>query len=274
MQQHEPPTRNQTGFGILGIVLVLAVIAVLGASGLVVYQHRKSSAHNTAATSTSQTTTQTQEPPTTPAPPPDPYAGWKLYTSSSEKLSFKYPPDWTTTNYSDRTPTGKADAVELFNPSKSVAVYWDSQIDGIGGACDPSVFPGSAAAKNNSPGACPYFKVLDKKKLTGADLYYVAGIVTYDGTHYSPWMALQDSHGILTSKGDMGYLMFQGKNNSLTYPNGHVLQTTPVKLIGGESSLPPFGEGGVGNLTESQATAFYSTPDAQQIKLILLSASY
>jgi hypothetical protein len=50
---------NQSGFGTLAIVLVLAVVAVLAVSGIVVYQHHKSiSAKNGAAASQTQTTTQ------------------------------------------------------------------------------------------------------------------------------------------------------------------------------------------------------------------------
>jgi hypothetical protein len=53
--------KNQTGFGTVGILLiVLVVVAVLGVSGFLVYQrHNKpSSTKNNAATSTTQTSTQ------------------------------------------------------------------------------------------------------------------------------------------------------------------------------------------------------------------------
>lgn len=273
MQSYRPIPK-QSGFSTAVILLAVLVVAVLAVTSVLVYQrHKPISAQHSAATSQTQTTSQSKNAATL-APPTDPYAGWKTYTSATEKLSFKYPSDWTTTDYSDRTATGKADSVELFNPSKSVAVFWNSQRGGVGGACDPSVFPGSAAAKTDSPGACPYFKVLDMQKLIGADLYYVGGIETHDGTHYSPWIALQDSNGLLTSRGDMGYLMFEGKNNGFTDGNGYVIKNNPAELIGGESNLPPFGDGGVSYLTESQAAAFFATPDSQTMKLILVSATY
>jgi hypothetical protein len=71
----------------------------------------------------------------------DPYAGWKTYTSQTEKLKFKHPSDWTSVDYTDSTATGKADSVQLFSPSKQVTVYWISQEGGKGGACNANVFP-------------------------------------------------------------------------------------------------------------------------------------
>jgi hypothetical protein len=105
-------------------------------------------------------------------------------------------------------------------------------------------------------------------------LYYVAGIETLDGTHYSPWMAIQDESGLLTSRGSAGYLSFPGKNNSYSDAYGHVL-TAHAKMVAGRSDLPPFGDGnGFGNLNEAEARRFFSTEEAKQAKLILMSATY
>ncbi len=76
-------------------------------------------------------------------------------------------------------------------------MVWNAQISGLGVACDTSIMPGRAQAKYDQLGVCPYFVVLDKQQLTGADLYYVSGVMTHDGTHYAPWFALQDIKGIL-----------------------------------------------------------------------------
>jgi cytoskeletal protein RodZ len=56
-------SKNQLGFSTLVVVLVIAVVAVLAVSGVVVYQHHKSSStktstKNSAATSPNQTTSQ------------------------------------------------------------------------------------------------------------------------------------------------------------------------------------------------------------------------
>lgn len=57
---------NQSGFGTIEIVLVLAVVAVLAVTGLVVYQHHTStSAKITAAANSPSTTTQPKSTPTT-----------------------------------------------------------------------------------------------------------------------------------------------------------------------------------------------------------------
>ncbi len=62
MRQQE----RQSGFGIVQIVLVVFVIAVMGVTGLVVYQHHKTnSAKDKAAASNTQTTTQPQNTTTT-----------------------------------------------------------------------------------------------------------------------------------------------------------------------------------------------------------------
>src|SRR5450759_2265728 len=61
MHLHQPIKRNQSGFSIIEISLVILVVAVLAVSGFVVYQrHKSTSTKSTADTSKSQTTTQPQ----------------------------------------------------------------------------------------------------------------------------------------------------------------------------------------------------------------------
>jgi prepilin-type N-terminal cleavage/methylation domain-containing protein len=97
MHLHQPTTRNQSGFSIVEVLLVVLVVAVLAVTGLVVYQHNKlSSAKSTAAaTGSTQTTTQPKTT-TTTQPAQNLYAGWKTYTLAEDStISFKYPSDWT-----------------------------------------------------------------------------------------------------------------------------------------------------------------------------------
>src|SRR5258706_10700141 len=105
MQQRQPTQRNQSGFSVVEASLVLLVVAVLAATGFVVYQHQKStSAKNNTTTSPAQTSTPSQT---------DPYEGWQTYTSSVEESSFKYPPDWTNKALAASTE------IELISPSKN-----------------------------------------------------------------------------------------------------------------------------------------------------------
>lgn len=68
---------KEAGFSAVEVVLVLVMVALIGAAGYIAYKsHSKT---------------------TTPALT-DPYAGWKTYTSPlSSGLSFKYPADWSFT---------------------------------------------------------------------------------------------------------------------------------------------------------------------------------
>jgi Tfp pilus assembly protein PilE len=256
--------RHELGFGVVELVLIVVIIAVLGVIGWVVYKDIASRTASTVHTQKSSPSTSTQT--------VDPYAGWKTYTSSFEKLSSKYPNNWTAAATDRNFGITGADALQLKSPSGAVTVSWFSAVQGIGGACDATIMPGSKKASPDALSACPYWYVLDKQKLKGADLYYVAGVETNDGSTFSPWCALQASNGILNSEGNIGYLLFKGRNNDFTQ-NGHDYGLQQAGLVCGKS-LGDFGVQGLVTGTKSQATAFWSTPEARQVKLILLSASY
>lgn len=70
--------KDQRGIApVLELFLVIAVIGVLGFAGWRVYQARQDKP--------AATTTETKA---------DPYAGWKTYSSTKAKFSFKYPSAW------------------------------------------------------------------------------------------------------------------------------------------------------------------------------------
>lgn len=90
MQLHRPTTRDQSGFSVIEVLLVVLVVAALTVTGFMVYQrHKSTSSTSTAARNTTQTTTNEVQ--------TDPYAGWTTYTNSTYGISFKYPPAWITT---------------------------------------------------------------------------------------------------------------------------------------------------------------------------------
>jgi hypothetical protein len=67
----------------------------------------------------------------------DPYADWKIYTSTKEpSLSFKYPPTWTA-EAGDSGAGASFDALNINSPS-GTTVSWSSYISGLGGGCSPS----------------------------------------------------------------------------------------------------------------------------------------
>jgi len=200
----------------------------------------------------------------------DPYAGWKTYTSQTEKLSFKYPSAWSATQSSDSTQVDGADSLTLKSPTGAVSVQWYSSVEGIGGACSTYIMPGTTP-KPDDLGPCPYFYVLDKQKLTGANLYYVDGVVEQsDGKTYQAWCGLQASDGIIQNESNIGYMLFTAKNTFAGTNNANTSGPYQAELACGGG----FG-GTIGSLgTKAQATAFLATPEMQQAKLILLSASY
>ena len=95
---------NTNGFGLTGVLLIVLVLAATAGAG--VYAYRRS--HKAKTVSTNSSTTK-------PTPRPvDPYAGWKTYTDTTYRYSFRYPADWTL----DTT----ADQVTVLNPANSLEV--------------------------------------------------------------------------------------------------------------------------------------------------------
>jgi len=242
---------DQTGFSIIEALLFLVIIGILGFTSWYVYHAKQASNKDYSTVSNATAPTYNKTTNTTTS---DSYAGWKTYTSSFEKLSFKYPSTWKSVTPALSSTDPSADSFELKSPSGALAVSWLAEVDGIGGACDNTVMP----TANN--GACPYWYVQDKQKLSGADLYYVDGVVTHDGNTFSPWCALQGSDGILKNEGDIGYLLFMGKNNG----------QADAGLLCGE----PFDGIGLTKGTKAQAMAALSSAEFKQAKQILLSAAY
>jgi hypothetical protein len=250
--------RNERGAVLILELVVLAV--VLAAAGFAGYHYINN------RNATDQKTPPSRSKPVVTSQTHDPYEGWKTYTSSLEKLSFKYPANWTSVTTTQSNVAG-ADAFAIQSPD-GVRVSWIAAADGLGGACNSSIMPGTAVSSNEL-GPCPYWTVTDKQKLSGADLYFVAGVVTSDGSTYRPWCALQASDGVLQDESNMGYLMFQGKNNDYVSPSGKHYPERAAFLCGS-----PFGGGGTKVGTKAQAEALLSTPDYETAKKILTSAAY
>ena len=245
--------KNIKGFTVVEILLVLVFVALVTLIGLYVV-------HNHDASKTANTVTSTAKP-TTTSKTTDPYAGWKTYTSATEHASFKYPSTWTTTDTSGRFGDSSTDAVDLKSPSGAITVSWASVVSGVGGACDAQAPLNSTNPNDAVP--CPQFNVFSKTAITGASgLYVVTASVTDEGTTYRPWMAVQDSSGILTSKRVMNNDFYKTKKTGQDYPVLFSINGTNGTYTGASYS------------SSTQTKAFFSGTEAQQAKLILLSLTY
>lgn len=240
-------TQNkQSGFGAVVILLVILVVGAIAIGGLLVYQHHKSTSKTTAQTGTSQNTGQ-QQGTTNTQPTPA-----VTYTSNSEKASFQYPNNWTVTKPSmTSSDTSNTDQIGIISPSGTIKISWVTDLVGFG---------------NEYGSSYPYHTIIDKTPITGAPgLYVVSGITTLDGTTYYPWIAVQDSSGILTSGVNGTLITFKNRRALNPSTNGvtrSLFSTSGAKV---DQNSPA--------LTKAQATAWFSGSEAQQAKQILLSFS-
>lgn len=180
----------------------------------------------------------------------DPYAGWKTYTSTSEQASFRYPSGWRVASYSiTSSDPSNTDHTGIVSPSGAITISWVTDLAGFG---------------NEHSATFPQNTVIDKMPIpTAAGLYVVSGITTLDGSIYHPWIAVQDSDGILASG-------VQG--NIVTFTSRRALNPTTNDVTGILFST----SGARTNqytpaLTKAQADAWFSGAEAKQAKLILLS---
>lgn len=80
--------KNEKGFSAFEIILVIVLVALIGAVSWLVYKdHHKTTAVNTTNNSTKSTTA-------------NPYAGWNSCTDNSEGITIKYPSTWKATGAS------------------------------------------------------------------------------------------------------------------------------------------------------------------------------
>lgn len=246
------PTKTNLVMPILLSVLVSA--GVFGLGGFYLGKQTSNNVQQPVANQNLPTTTLPTDvlpsPTDTPAP-----VSLTTYTSSFEKLSFKYPTDWKIAQ-SQKADSLNGDSMTVQSPSGKVEINWIATLDGLGGSCDPNI---PFTQKEGELGApCPLYEVVEKQKLPAiANLYLVAYLNTNDGVMYQPILAVVDSSSILETKRGMGYLLFKGRNN------GGIM----AKLSAGLSTNGT-------KLTKTEAQKFFTTPEALQAKNALLSATY
>ncbi len=233
--EHPAKTNNKHKVvQVFALLILLAIIAVLGTYG---YRHYHDKNVTTAATTTS----------TKQVAAVDPYAGWKTYASTEEQSSFRYPDNWKITTPYQGSLNG--DQLGIVSPSGAIKISWSSELGGYG---------------NEYGTDYPLHTIVDKTPITGAPgLYEVSGITTLDGTTYHPWIAVQDSQGVLTNGVHGDVLAFRGRHAINPTTNDFTDEQFATSGLRADQYTPA--------LTKVQATTWFSSTEARQAKLILLS---
>jgi hypothetical protein len=248
VQQLLPPEKKP-GKIALQVFAVIVLLALVG-TGIYAWQNNR-------VAQLEQEVTELKNDSAADSKTKDPYAGWKTYTSNTEKSSFKYPADWklVTTDQSNYGDQG-ADSIELRSPDGQVKVTWISALDGLGGACEPQ--------------ECPYINVLEKqsiKAVPGASL--IRGTYSIDNKVYVPFLGLTSTARLNAESAYRGllFMVFDGINNNLGNPS-------PVGVTLSTVGITPGNEDGY-SMTKAQAESFFSNnTEAKQARLIVESYSY
>ncbi|MEI8143747.1 MAG: hypothetical protein WCG48_04005 [Candidatus Berkelbacteria bacterium] len=154
--------KSPTRVSLLTILLVILAICIIGGGFFLWWQNRENNqivTENTANTSSSPTSSLASS-----VSFVDPTAGWKTYTNTTYRLSFKYPSDWTLAS-GEGLPDAQSDQITI-NSSTGFGMRLGS-VEGLGGTCGPD--------------GCPNREILKSERFdvasSGAPLY----IVNYDG---------------------------------------------------------------------------------------------
>jgi hypothetical protein len=254
ISQPTAPIQTKTNLVVPILLTVLVSAIVFGVGGYYLGKQPSNNVQQPVANPNQPTTTLPTEVLPSPTNTPTPVS-LTTYTSSFEKLSFKYPTNWKITQ-SQKADSLNGDSMTVQSPSGKVEVSWIATLDGLGGSCDPNI---PFTQKEGELGApCPLYEVIEKQKLPAiTNLYLVSYLNTSDGVTYEPILAVVDSSSILETKRGMGYLLFKGRNN------GGIM----TKLSAGLTTNGT-------KLTKTEAQKFFTTPEALQAKNTLLSATY
>lgn len=83
---------DERGFSAVEVILVLVIVALIGAVGFMVYKnHNKTKIAPVASTTTAKQTAPTQSKTTIAS---NPYAGWQTFSSVDKVYAISYPSDW------------------------------------------------------------------------------------------------------------------------------------------------------------------------------------
>jgi len=122
--------KNESGFGAIEAILVVVIVAAIAGVGWYVWKAKKNTLATYNGTASVSATTKPA------AQTSNPYSGWKSYTLQFEKISFKYPSDWTITDTSstsnsspDVSPGQDNVTVKSNDPMEIVIQTGDTGVD-------------------------------------------------------------------------------------------------------------------------------------------------
>jgi len=104
-------TNNNKGFTLVEVLMLIVVLVLIGGIGYLGYKQVNKKSKTSTSSTTAATTAKTAA--------VDPYAGWKTGTLKYEKLSYKYPSNWTLTD--DSKPYSSSPD----NPYSCLKPGWD-----------------------------------------------------------------------------------------------------------------------------------------------------
>jgi|SRR5665213_806896 len=97
-------SKNENGFSAVEVVLIVVILALIGVVGWLVYNNHHKATIAPVSTTTTTTKSATSEP-AAPSKSVNQYAGWQSYTLQYDKLTFKYPANWTVKTTSSNNAT-------------------------------------------------------------------------------------------------------------------------------------------------------------------------
>ncbi|HUD07028.1 MAG TPA: hypothetical protein VMR34_04015 [Candidatus Saccharimonadales bacterium] len=242
---------NQSGFGTIELVLIIAVVVLLGVVGWLVYKNdHKTTTASVATTSstrpaTSATTKKTTTPTSTTTTPSNPYSGWKSDCDSQSSTCLYYPSTWTA-----QTGLGNQGYdISTANGDVSVGEYPE---------------PSNCSA-SSQPGETNQLYVVSVNSVTSSSLSLdVVGGYFNNQLNGSP---RYNPYYILTSTANVSkYGVKTG--STVTFPDAWTCYDYGV--ISGEASSQPAGSGDY-NSTTQDAISWFSTSDAATSLQILQS---
>jgi hypothetical protein len=128
-------------FGTIGYFLGLSTgqsrIQIAQNQPYSIYKPSLTIMHSAAITTSLPTLAQNPSPTEVVLPKLTPIPGWKVYTSSTEKISFRYPDNWLVVKSPQwATPYLDSDNISIRSPDGQVTINWVSFMSGLGGGCD------------------------------------------------------------------------------------------------------------------------------------------
>lgn len=130
--------KEQKGFGLVGILIIIAVLGLVSFAGWYAYNKRQSPSVSTNSSNQRNKSNQNEATSTKTK------VALTTYCSKSEKACFDYPSDWKLENQftsngldSGGNDVSKYDSVKVTSP-KGSTIFWATFRSGLGGGCEPN----------------------------------------------------------------------------------------------------------------------------------------